>query len=109
MPRETCRLDRPRSLSAIGALLTLLLGCSAAPPSEGPPQHLNPVGVVANPTPPPIDTLPQVPADPREKLLAELSAALLTEKHVLRRPVDDALSRESFPKYLERLDGAKLM
>jgi carboxyl-terminal processing protease len=53
------------------------------------------------------DRLPEVERDPREPMLAELATVLLTEKHLLRRPIDDALSKEAFPEYLEQLDGAK--
>ncbi|HKE17454.1 MAG TPA: carboxy terminal-processing peptidase [Kofleriaceae bacterium] len=53
------------------------------------------------------DRLPEVARDPRERTLAELSSVLLTEKHLLRRQIDDALSKEAFPKYLEELDGQK--
>lgn len=49
-----------------------------------------------------------MPADPREPLLAQAAVALLAKQHVLRRPLDDALSREAFPKYVEEIDGAKL-
>jgi carboxyl-terminal processing protease len=53
------------------------------------------------------DRLPEVSRDPRERTLAELASVLLTEKHLLRRHIDDALSREAFPKYLEEIDGQK--
>ncbi|HEU4408502.1 MAG TPA: carboxy terminal-processing peptidase [Polyangiaceae bacterium] len=52
--------------------------------------------------------LAEVPADPREPVLAQAAVALLTKQHVLRRPIDDAMSREAFPKFVEELDGAKL-
>src|SRR5215207_8911599 len=52
--------------------------------------------------------LAEVPADPREPVLSQAAVALLTRQHVLRRPIDDALSREAFPKYVEEIDGAKL-
>lgn len=52
--------------------------------------------------------LAEVPADPREPLLAQAAVALLGKQHVLRRPIDDATSRDAFPKYVEELDGAKL-
>jgi carboxyl-terminal processing protease len=58
---------------------------------------------------PVLDDLAELPPDPREKALAEMVGTLLVEKHVLRRPLDDKLSKESFPKYIEELDGAKLL
>ncbi len=57
----------------------------------------------------PEDNLPALPADPREATLAEATLQLLTKQHVLRRPINDALSKEAFPKYIEELDGAKLL
>src|SRR5262245_51222675 len=53
------------------------------------------------------EKLPEVARDPRESTLAELATVLLSEKHLLRRPVDDAMSVEAFPKYIEQIDGAK--
>jgi carboxyl-terminal processing protease len=50
-----------------------------------------------------------VAADPREKLLAQLVTVLLTEKHLTPRPIDDAVSRKAFPRFLEQLDGSKLL
>jgi carboxyl-terminal processing protease len=52
--------------------------------------------------------LAEVPADPREPVLAQAAVALLSRQHVLRRPIDDALSKEAFTKYVEEIDGAKL-
>jgi carboxyl-terminal processing protease len=52
--------------------------------------------------------LAQLPPDPRERALAEAAAELFGREHLRRRPVDDALSREAFDVFLERLDGAKL-
>ncbi len=86
--------------------LALAAGACTSPPSPqetrgqhraGPPS----AALVA------ADKLPEVPRDPREGTLAELATVLLAEKHLLRRPVDDALSVEAFPKYIEQIDGAK--
>lgn len=60
------------------------------------------------PTPPPASDLPEVPADPREPLLAEAAVSLLTSQHVLRKSIDDAFSKDAFQKYVEELDGGKL-
>jgi carboxyl-terminal processing protease len=46
--------------------------------------------------------------DPREPTLATQVSALLQEKHVTGRALDDALSREAFDEYLRELDGGKL-
>ncbi len=53
------------------------------------------------------EKLPEVSRDPRESTLAELTSVLLAEKHLLRHPVNDAMSAEAFPKYIEQIDGAK--
>jgi carboxyl-terminal processing protease len=96
-----------RRIVGLGLAVALAVGCSS--PSKG----LTPLG--KNPTPSIIessavvDDLPEVSPDPREPALAEIATVLLTEKHLLRRPIDDALSREAFPKYIEELDGAKLL
>lgn len=55
------------------------------------------------------DDLPELPADAREPLLAEAATVLLAKQHVLRKPIDDALSRDAFQKLVEELDGGKLL
>ncbi len=98
------RLLRPE-LTALALLLSL--GCTSRSPVSGPPSSGT---SSAAPVPSvPSDGLPELAADPREKPLAEIMSALLVEKHVLRRPLDDSLSKDSFPKYIEELDGAKLL
>lgn len=52
--------------------------------------------------------LPELAADPREEILAKSVAALLSEDHLMQRPIDDKVAKEAFPKYLEHLDGSKL-
>jgi carboxyl-terminal processing protease len=88
-------------------LLSVALAACTSPPANQASSGGNPP-----PDPPqasePADNLPQLPPDPRERTLAEISTVLLTQKHLLRRPIDDALSAEAFPKYIEELDGAKL-
>ena len=59
--------------------------------------------------PPPTDSdLPDIPADPREPILASAATVLLTKEHVLAKPIDDAVSKEAFAKYVEELDGGKV-
>lgn len=55
------------------------------------------------------DDLPELPPDAREGVLAEMAAVLLTDKHLLRRQLDDAVSKQSFAKYMDELDGGKLL
>jgi carboxyl-terminal processing protease len=92
----------------VGAtLLALVCACSSPSSISGSQgQSAASSATVVEDTP---DNLPEVAADPRERLLAELSTVLLTQRHLLRRPLDDALSKEAFPKYIEELDGAKLL
>ncbi|HTE49820.1 MAG TPA: carboxy terminal-processing peptidase [Kofleriaceae bacterium] len=87
--------------------LALSAACTS-PPSTAAAQAQ--AGPAAKPEPSaPTDNLPQIAADPRERTLAEVSSVLLSTRHLLRRPIDDTLSTEAFPKYLEELDGAKLL
>src|SRR5262245_66571117 len=85
-------------------------GCSSPP---GPGGHNGPGG---GPHPGPgsgttasADSLPELPADSREPILGQATTELLSSQHVLHRPVDDTVSEEAFPKYIEALDGAKLV
>jgi carboxyl-terminal processing protease len=106
MPRVR-HFDRSGFSYVGGALLLALVsGCSPSPPGAGPQR----AGSTASGSQAvPGDDLPEVGADPRERVLSEITTVLLSEKHLLRRPIDDALSRETFPKYIEELDGAKLL
>jgi carboxyl-terminal processing protease len=102
------RSMRSSGLFAAASLLwALALGCTSPPSTTGPQSR----SATSEPAPlaGPADELPELPADAREKVLAEMTAVLLSEKHLLRRAIDDTLSKQSFPKYLEQLDGAKLL
>src|SRR5690606_34940642 len=48
------------------------------------------------------------PPDPREAALANTIVQLLEREHLLRKPVNDDISRIAFATYLERLDGSKM-
>jgi len=48
------------------------------------------------------------PSDPREAALSAAIVHLLERQHVLRKPIDDELSRTAFATYLDRLDGSKM-
>jgi carboxyl-terminal processing protease len=97
--------------SRFGAGLVLLwafaFGCASPPSTSGPQSRssTSSAPIAADP----LDELPELPADAREKVLAEMTAVLLSDKHLMRRPIDDALSKKSFPNYIEQLDGAKLL
>jgi carboxyl-terminal processing protease len=85
-------------------LLALAGACAAPAPTTGGKHPSAPPGVAG-----PSDDLAELPPDPREELLAEITTVLLTNKHLQRRPIDDALSKAAFPKYIEQLDGSKLL
>jgi carboxyl-terminal processing protease len=52
--------------------------------------------------------LPEAPRDPREQILASAASSLLTHEHVRARPIDDAVSKEAFQRFIEELDGGKV-
>ena len=99
------------SLRRFATLSLLSFGVGCASPASTAGTHGPTAGSAAGPaTAAPIaDGLPEVAPDAREAVLAEMTSVLLTDKHLLRRPIDDALSRQAFPNYLEHLDGAKLL
>ncbi len=92
-----------RSLAPLVFWAGTLVACSSPRPTPAAKSSGSAGAAVAAPE------LAEVPADPREPLLAQAAVALLSKQHVLRRPLDDAMSREAFPKYIEELDGAKLL
>jgi carboxyl-terminal processing protease len=48
------------------------------------------------------------PPDPREAALSAAMVELLEHEHLLRKPIDDELSRTAFATYLDRLDSSKM-
>ncbi len=89
-------------------VLALVAGCSSPPSTNGTP------GVTSTIVAPPANReeassdIPELPQDPREAPLATTISELLSEDHLLHKPIDDAMSREAFPKYLEEIDGGKM-
>jgi carboxyl-terminal processing protease len=57
-------------------------------------------------TDPPATPVP--PPDPREALLSAAMVELLEHQHLLRKHIDDELSRTAFATYLDRLDSSKM-
>jgi carboxyl-terminal processing protease len=55
---------------------------------------------------PPAAAVP--PPDPREAALSLAVLRLLEQGHLLRKTIDDDISRAAFTDYLDRLDGAKM-
>ncbi len=51
---------------------------------------------------------PAKPIDPREAALATTVLHLVEKDHLLRKKIDDSVSREAFKTYMDRLDGGKL-
>ncbi|MEO8702926.1 MAG: carboxy terminal-processing peptidase [Kofleriaceae bacterium] len=90
-----------------------VVGCSAkAPPSTGDsptprttpelgPPSSRPVGGNAEAA-----TLP--PPDQREAALSETVLQLFEREHLLRKHLDDSVSRDAYKTYLDRLDGTKM-
>jgi carboxyl-terminal processing protease len=56
----------------------------------------------------PVDReLADMPADPREGVLASAASALLGREHVLARSIDDNVSKEAFRRLIDDLDAGK--
>ncbi len=51
---------------------------------------------------------PTLPPDPREAALAATISHLLEGEHLLRKSIDDSVSRAAFDTYVDRLDPTKL-
>jgi carboxyl-terminal processing protease len=84
--------------------LLALAACSGNAPTSGEarpasPELKSPQGSAAASLPPP---------DPREAALSSAIVHLLEKEHVLRKPIDDELSKTAFATYLDRLDSSKM-
>lgn len=86
------------------ALAALLIACTSS--SKGPPPE------VESPKKTEVggqdDGSPTLPPDPREAALASTIKGLLESEHLLRKPIDDSVSRAAFDTYVDRLDPTKL-
>lgn len=93
-------------------LLLALAACSPKAPAAGesPRTTSDPAApggpVVAQAATPPTAQTP--PPDPREATLSNAILQLLEQEHLLRPHIDDAVSKNAYTSYLERLDGAKM-
>jgi carboxyl-terminal processing protease len=92
---------------------SVVLSCGSPQKTETPPPVASAVASVsasAAVAPPPVDTdnMPEVARDPREAFLSSAAIALLSKEHVLAKPIDDNVSKEAFPKFVEELDGTKM-
>src|SRR5262249_33835996 len=63
-------------------------------------------GATAGQADPPAAPLP--PPDPREAMLSAAMVELLEHQHLLRKRINDELSRTAFATYLDRLDPGKM-
>lgn len=96
-----------------GILLAFVLGaCSAKSPSatEAPTTTAEKPGVA---TPAASTTAAQAqvqvpPPDPREAALSATVLDLLEKEHLLRKKIDDDVSRTAFATYLDKLDPTKM-
>jgi hypothetical protein len=110
------RLTRSRGCYAVPRVLLLLClvlslvvaACSAkSPPTrESRPVNADRQATGATEADPPATPVP--PPDPRETLLSAAMVELLERQHLLRKRIDDALSRTAFATYLDRLDSSKM-
>jgi carboxyl-terminal processing protease len=85
-------------------LLLALISCSPkAPGSTESKSAAKDVGLAASAS---AEALPA--PDPREKALALTVLQLLEEEHLLRKKIDDDVSRQAFDAYLDALDPGKM-
>ncbi|MBA2541689.1 MAG: carboxy terminal-processing peptidase [Deltaproteobacteria bacterium] len=86
------------------AAAVLIAACTAKPPPPEveTPRSSSDLPAIQNadsPTPPP---------DPREAALSATVVQLLETEHLLRKKIDDSVSRAAFDTYIDRLDPTKL-
>ena len=86
-------------------LLAVLTACSAKSPSSSESRTAanDPRPTVVAPS---VDKLP--PPDPREAALSAVVLQLFEQEHLLRKHIDDDVSKAAFATYLDRLDGTKM-
>lgn len=93
-------------MKRLSLLALALIACSPKAPAstESKSAVKQDVGLVA-----PAAAAEATPApDPREKALALTVSQLLEEEHLLRKKIDDSVSREAFDAYIEALDAGKM-
>ena len=92
------------------SFFVLAVACGPTPPANN-QTSVSPIGSAApsaTAARPISSDLPEAPRDGRERILADAAGSLLTRQHVLARPIDDAVSKEAFQRFIEELDSAKL-
>jgi len=94
----------PRLTRAL--LLLALAACSGSASSGEPSRATSSVPTASAKVAAPGVTTP--PPDPREEALAATVSQLLEKEHLLRKQIDDGISRQAFDTYIDRLDGGKM-
>jgi carboxyl-terminal processing protease len=87
------------------ALLVVLVACSGSASSGESSRAATSAVPVASKGAPVVAT---PPPDPREEALTNTVSQLLEKEHLLRRKIDDQISRQAFDTYVDRLDGGKM-
>ncbi len=88
-------------LSSLFAALLIACSSAKAPPPEVESPRTSELGQQDN-------AGPTLPPDPREAALAATITHLLEGEHLLRKSIDDSVSRAAFDTYVDRLDPTKL-
>ncbi len=88
------------------AALLFLAACSGSASSGESSRSANSAVPVATVQAAPGVVVP--PPDPREEALAATITHYLEKEHLLRRKIDDQISREAFETYVDRLDAGKM-
>jgi carboxyl-terminal processing protease len=89
-------------------LALALIACSSKTQVSKEAPRATPDVATASAQAPPAGAAAVPPPDPREAALSAAVVRLLEHGHLLRRPIDDAVSRLAFDAYLDRLDGSKM-
>ncbi len=94
-------------MARFSLVLLAITACSAKAP---PPEIEKPGGTVPDPGSPPANAPPvaAASADPREVALSAAVLELFESEHLLRKKIDDSVSRAAFDTYVDRLDPTKL-
>jgi len=93
----------------VARFLPVVLAIAACSAKKPPPPEIE--SPRAPPTADPPTTEPARKAsspDPREAALSNTVLQLLEQEHLLRKQIDDAVSRDAFDTYIDRLDPTKL-
>jgi carboxyl-terminal processing protease len=89
-------------------LLVAVAACSAKAPAPGPSESRQPIADYQPPTTAVQGGEAVPPPDPREYALSQAVLKLLEQEHLLRKHIDDDVSRAAFKTYLDRIDGQKM-